>query len=356
MKILTSTNHFKFARYIYLFGKNSLKPRYSANDPYEFLSLQSLATTMGRKTSDPIYTYFVSFFNDIQYADTAVDEAFRGVGKWSTVSQRSDLIVSTCAFQIIFLYVLTKINQTIEICTGATGADWLPPPISPWDEAAALLIGSLEGPLQGGSSDQDDGQLHWNLAHRRAFQFQTMNDMGNALINDELEDLIFAGMGEFDALDCKNLDRTATRIKQILLVPLIQSALSYAIKCENLESDSEESDLVLGEVFAASVLPMISHVDLVSGQVIRENMEVKEDVKPIKDGVQVVADAFGVGAMEWGLECYRLGTTPSANPCRFAENGNSGSGPKLMTSSAFCMQEICTWLSIGSSLLLWLTL
>ena len=328
-----SLDAWHFANNLYQYGRNSLQLRESENDDYKLLSLHSMAVAAERKRADPYYSYFVAYFNQVNYADVAVTEALRGEGKWTTAEQRSEVIVATCAFQIVFLNLLAELKETVKVCRDPE-FNLAEESQHPWDEVAALLIGSLEGANEGGSSDMADGQLNFNLANSRAFQFQTLNEEGYSSVNSDLSDLLFAGKGQLDALDCDNLERTTKRIEKLLIVPLVQTALRYAVVVEQQNSAEVTVEAALGEVFAFSVLPILSTADAASAEVIRENMEIKEGVSPVRDGAQVVADAFGAAVTAWGLECPKLGFTSQADPCR--GQGGHGRERTYQTSSGFC--------------------
>lgn len=343
LRILTSLDAWEFAKYLYYFGRNSLKERDSDNDGYQLMSLHELAVAADRKRADPVYSYYVAYFNQVHYADNAVDEALRGVGKWTTKEQRREVITATCAFQIIFLYLIAELKQTVQQCRDPA-FDVLEENLHPWDEVAALLVGSLEGAGEGGSSDLADGQFVFNLGNSRAFQFQTLTEEGYSQVNSDLDDLLFAGKGELDALDCDNLEITAQRIEKLLVAPIVQSALRYAVVLEKHSKDDGSAEAALGEVFSFSVLPILSAADAASAEVIRENMEVKEGVTPVRDGPQEVADAFGAAVVAWGLECQNLGYTPVADPCRL-QGGHSQE--RAYTRSSAPPQQGLLWLSAG---------
>lgn len=310
-----------FARFVYQFGRNSRKERNNDNDSFQLVSLHELAVAADRKRADPLYSYYVAYFNQVNYADTAVDEALRGVGKWTDKKQRQEVIAATCAFQIIFLYLIAELKQAVQQCRDPA-FDVMEANMHPWDEVAALLIGSMEGSSDGGSSDLADGQLIFNLANSRAFQFQTLTEEGYSLVNSDLGDLLFAGKGELDATDCDNLETTAQRMEKLLIVPIVQSVLRQAAILEKHPKDDKSVEAALGEIYAFSVLPILSTVDPASAEVIRENMEVKEGVSYVRDGAQEVADAFGAAVTAWGLQCPNLGYTPVADPCRL-QGGHS---------------------------------
>lgn len=320
LQILTKVQAYSFAKALYQRGRNSPFPRETENDPYTLRSLQYFATSGERNAAEPFYDDFVSYHNDPNYTDTVVMETLTGTGKWGKQSaeQKERIIVETASYQIIYMFALAEMADAIVDCKNlnayenAGGAH-------AWDEVAAYLIGSLEGTEAGGSANEDDGQLLWNLANKRAFQFQTVNEQGYSEINSKLEDLLFAGRGQLDAFDCDNLAKTIDRMQHLLLLPIVQSTIRFAIILNaDLNTPSTNVALAEGEAFAVAVLPIIAKYDKESAEIIAENMIFREGVKPVVDGPQVVADAFYQALDEFGYSCSLVGTTEQADACKLA--------------------------------------
>lgn len=325
VKILTSLQSYSFARYLYSHGRNSPVPSKSDADPYELRSLEKLAQSSEREAATPFYNEFVGYNDDIYYANTAVINALEGKGKYGSASAeaRTEVVAKTCAYQIMYMYALAEMADAINDCQSKDALDNVGG-VHSWDEVVAFLIGSLEGPTAGGSPDTDDGQLMWNLSNKRAFQFQTENDEGYSTTNSELEDLLFAGEGELNAFACASLKKTVSRIQHLLLIPVIQSTLRYAVENEKLSESNLEKTVAEGETFALSVLPIIKSYDESAAQVIAENMVVQQGVKPVRDGAQVVADAFYEALDEFGISCLFVGASSQVDACR-KEGGFSAS-------------------------------
>eukprot|EP00980_Cylindrotheca_fusiformis_P024516 scaffold11979_cov130-Cylindrotheca_fusiformis.AAC.4 len=334
MRILSTLGNFKYARYWFLYGRNSPVQRDSENDLHSFYSVHDFAIASSRKNADDVYVEFVGYFNDVNYGDTIITQALEGTGKWGTktTQQRAAIIAETSSFLVLYLHLVSQINDAVNHCTNtASGGEY--DLTDPWDEVAALLIGSLEGTQEGGATDGRDGQLVWGLATRRAFQFQTLNSMGYAQTNSDLINALWAGRGEIDALDCVRFSETAQEIQKLTLVPLLQSIIRYAILNEKLEAGSPREELAFGETYALAVLPIIKAVDENLANIIQENMIFWEDVKPVRDGAQTVADAVGSAAVSLGIRCSLLGSTSQANPCRNVASASSQVVPSFLFTS-----------------------
>lgn len=314
---LTTLGSFNYAKLWYMYGRNSPRQRDSEYDPYDYYSLSELAVSTSRRNAEPFYSAFVSYHNDPNYADKLIRHTLNGVGKWDgtkSVAQRSAVITEACSFHVVYLHLIAQINAALNECRNVEGEEDPYQLTHPWDEVAALAIGSMEGMDEGGSSDVHDGQLIWGLSTRQAFQFQTLNSQGYAKANSELEDLLFAGKGELDALECDMLKKTADSIIAITLIPLMQSVVKYAIQNEQIGPDSASADLALGEVFAMAIIPIVEMYDPASAAILEENMIVQPDIQPVRDGAQTVANAMGSTAAAAGLRPQQLGSTPQADP------------------------------------------
>ena len=311
-----------------MYGRNSPLPRKSDSDPYEVRSLRRLATTSEREVAVPFYTEFVEYHDDTNYGDTTVMQALEGSGKWGASSDeaRTEVVSKTCSYQIMYMYALAEMGDALADCASQNPLDNVGGSHS-WDEVVAFLIGSLEGPTEGGSADTDDGQLLWNLANQRAFQFQTENGMGYSKINSDLEDLMYAGRGQLDAFDCKGLKKTTTRIEHLILIPVIQSTLRFAAENAKLGDSSTSKNLAEGETFTLSVLPIVKSYDESAAQVIAENMIIQSGVTPVRDGAQVVADAFYEALDEFGVSCELVGASSQVDAC--AKEGGFSSSIRL---------------------------
>lgn len=335
LRILTSLGSFHFAKFWYLYGRNSPKQRDSDFDPFEFYSLSDFAVSTSRQNAEPYYSAFISYHNDPNYADVLIRNTLDGVGKWDkskSVEQRSAIITEGSAFLVLYLHLVAQINDAVKNCRNEDENGEYES-THPWDEVAAIFVGSLEGQEEGGSTHTEDGQMIWGLASRRGYQFQTSNRKGYADVNSDLEDLLFAGKGEIDALQCDMLEKTAGDVKRKSMVPLLQSVLKYAISGENLPANSNSADVAKGEIFALAVIPIIKLYDSAAADILEENMITHSGIKPVRGGAQQVADAVGSAASAMGVSPRELGSTPEADPS-LLYSGSSSLGSGRFLSSA----------------------
>ena len=174
-----------------------------------------------------------------------------------------------------------------------------------WDKAAAYLIGSIEGTESGGT---DHGLMMYSLANKRCEQFNRCQSDGTAELNGLLIDLLYAGRGETMGSNCDALQKTTREIEELLLVPLIQGTLRYAIANEKLLFFDKSKDLAEGYVFSHSVLPYVAEVDGDAAGVIKRNMDFQFDSEPVRDGARKVFQAFASAIPKMGVDCEVVGT------------------------------------------------
>ena len=317
---LTSMGSAEFASLIYKYGKHVAKARDSENDPFSLLSLHELAVSADRTRAGDIYNDFLAYHQDDQnYADTAIKSALSGTGKWGrgTNQQRAAVVGLTSAHQIVAMEAIVRLHDAFRACQEADSELGFIAELNPLDEAAALIIGSMEGEEPSESAAYDDGQLVWNLANSLAFEFETLTRDDMARVNSELLDLLYAAKGELEALDCSKLEREAISIEKLLTVGISQAIIDAAIDSEGLPATATDLSVVKGEVYALSILPIIAAGDPLAAAHVEKNMIVDMNGKTVPDGPQSVADRLGFFTThDLKLSCELLGGTGQIEPCR----------------------------------------
>lgn len=322
VKILTLLESYQYAKYLFLYGRSSPIPRQTENDPHRLLSLNKMATASRRETAGHFYSAFAEYHKDLTYSAKVVLDTLDGKGKYGTkpAAYKHEVVGKTLQYQIVFMFAIAEMAYAVEQCKkknldGEDGSK------HSWDQVAAYLIGSLEGPTRGGSSDLDDGQLFWNLANVQAYKFQkdVLNE-GYARINAELENMLYAGLGELEASSCDYLEDTAERIQHLMMIPLVQSTLAHAIEMEGKLSTSGDPVVGAAETCALSVLPDVASHDEAAANFIADEMVTKTGIGKVmvSSGPQAVADAFFDALYDFGYTCDLVGATPEVDACKRA--------------------------------------
>mmetsp|Transcript_15084 Transcript_15084/g.22013 ORF Transcript_15084/g.22013 Transcript_15084/m.22013 type:complete len:790 (-) Transcript_15084:522-2891(-) len=353
MKLLLNYGEkaYPMAKYLYLHGKNSYIPADENDADAEKVhrTLHSLAESDFRKKAIPYYEAFVEYFNDNFYSDRIILDSLGRKGRWGdnnadfvgggTFDQRYEVISTILQYQVVHLYLLAEIEDAVEDCIKQDVTD-NDGNLHSWDEVAALVIGSLEGAGQGGSKDFRDGQFIWSLANKMSVDFGSAED-GFALVNSEIEDLLYAGKGMIQSYDCADFTKVVTRLRNIMLIPLIQSVIKYATKMEGLSYESNADAVAKGEAFTLCALPIIYHYDKDGAKVIEMNMLsplTRSRFNPklkgtqmtyVEEGPQAVADAFWKTMRALELPSRFVGSLDGADPSKLGEIAGSASNMKL---------------------------
>lgn len=318
LSILTKFEVYNNADLLYRFGKNSFNLMTE-----EYDSIQSIALRPERHDVNWFHRY-VDYFGENNYANIIIEETLEGGGKWGSksVDQRHAMITKTVKYQVMYMAILVCLDMAEKSCIKKESNK----AAMMWDQAAAYLVGSLEGTSEGGSADLEDGQFIWNLANSLCTQFDTCNFDGYSEVSSELMNLFYAGKGELNSGDCSNLHETAVKIEQTLLVPIIQGILRYAIENVSHSSNSFDGDLASGEALALVVLPVLNHHYPESAEQIEKNMIWQEGRRPSRSGASTIGDAFAPLLEEFDLRCDYVGSFHNVDTC-------FGSGISAATSS-----------------------
>lgn len=291
---------------------------------YDVMSLQEMARSAIVEQWSPYYSDYVSYHGKEFYADSVIMNEFKMNAETDT--QQDALLLSWMQFGVVSEYMMGLLGSADQMCEDSNDDD----PTKYWDAFSALYIGSLEGISIGGSDQTIDGFMLWNVANRRAVSFDTQNDDYYAEINAEMLELLFAGQAQLLRNDCPNFEKTVSRALHLMIVPLIQSVIWYAIKNEGLDASSNDDGLVIGEVAAKSVLPLVEKFDPTAARIIERNMVRSEaNFVPVVDGPQEVANAFYFVLDEIGWGCDYIGHAEGVDACQFdalmvpRENGGS---------------------------------
>jgi len=318
LKILTSLNANFFADMLYNHGANIAKYRKDgSNDPLEYVSIHDIAVSSERSSAQPFFDIYVSYNNEKDYGDKVIQEALAGTSKWVASQQIAGIIGTTAAYQILFLEAVTKLKIAVQGCREADPTIGVNLVLNPIDEAAALLIGSMEGAKLGGSPDLEDGQLIYNMANRHAFQFNTINKSQYANSVSIIEDLLFAARGELDGLVCDNLERTTEAILRYAMVGVTQACIQLAIENDDLGDFSTAAGIAQAEGLALAILPLISQADASLAGNIAENLVRTPGEEVVEDGGVAVAKMLGHGfTAAFLLQCDKnLGSIQLVDPC-----------------------------------------
>jgi len=326
------------AKDVYTRGKHVIVENGSSVGP---LSLHSLATAAGRKNC-PSFQLFNTYFSDENYANSAIMRVFNEpiipneVGK--SPEQKRAMIVDILRFMVTPMAALQKLYEAVDNCK-IVSTTISKISIKRWDEAAALLIGSMEGSRNKGS---EDGYLMYGLAGDLCLIFGVCAKKGNAQVNILMREALYAGSSSLSTQSCANVLESAVAIESHMLVPLIQASLVHAYTNSNLDVNSDNSRITSAYVYSRAVLPYIQDQIEVSA-VIEKNFDFQPGMPPVEDGWQNVFLAFetAVDNMD-NIDCRDVGYLATVATGICADDGVISGGRILRVSSSIVYLLVST--------------
>lgn len=289
---------------------------------YDVLSLQDMARSSNILEWSPYYSDYLSYHGKEYYADSIILDEFKKNAGADT--QQDTTLLSWMQFGVVCEYMMGLLGTADQTCEDGNDDN----PTKYWDAFAAYYIGSLEGVDEGGSDQTIDGFMLWNVANKRAASFNTQNSDYFAKINEEMLELLFSGQSQLLRRDCTNFGKTVSRTLHLMIIPLIQNTIWYAIQNKGLSASSKDDDLIMGEVTAKSVIPIVEKYDPNAAKIIERNMvRSEENFVPVVDGPQAVANAFYSVLDEIGWGCDYIGRAEGIDACLGrTQNGFSKQG------------------------------
>ena len=262
-------------------------------------SLKDLATDQLRAEA-PWFKLFTSYFGDNNYADNHIRDVLEKKKNWkdSSVLQRSVSLVQSLNLFVMVMAGLQHFHGSYKDCLNGRQNNYVMGEAL-WDEGVAYFTGSRE--KSGDFLTDNDGVLLFSLAKEMCSKFGTCGEPDNSPIIKEFLRLFSQGKSEVLDSACDDLKETLDDIQALVLVPLIQGNIHYAIINEKLQSGSKDDTLAAGDAFSNAVLPLVDHHSTKDAQLLEQNMGFSLTRKPVQAGALAVIDALD-SAISQGLE------------------------------------------------------
>lgn len=301
MDILLQMKAYSAAEELYTSGKHVNGPSGRS------LSLAELATTSQRGIV-PVYDAYARYYNSEKYADDIVRSALDPTsGSWTDDQRRT---VATTSSQVLISYFGALFNayeavsdcSTIqELGSTANGNS------EKWDRVAATLIGHLEGSKTHGTVE---GYMFYDLAQEYCVEFGTcMADVTNVTVNDELVTLLYTGRGAVLGKSCRALRKAADEISSLLLVPIIQGALSTSIA---LSKGDDPQVRAQAYVYSRALLPLIQNRG--AADKLNEYLNIPGPSNTKATAAEVYS-ALATAYPDMGVACEKIGNATGYDPC-----------------------------------------
>jgi hypothetical protein len=284
----------------YMNGRNSL-------DVFENpVSLQSLATDANRTDANETFTLFQGYFKSSNYSDSITMQALlgneSGYGIFASASrlQHAEGVSRSLQTMVPYMQIVAKLRSAIQQCkTTQSGQKSI-------DQAAALFVGSIEGPALGGDPD-GGGRMLFALAKEMCTAFGECADNNDASINEFILVSLSDMKRSIDAKDCVSAATIAEDTLALLPVPLVQATLKFAAANVAQPARSQEPSLAAGYIVANAVLPLVVKANGTSAATIFNNMDFNLNSKPVSDGAAAIFEAFRGALDPMMINCNLIG-------------------------------------------------
>lgn len=261
---------------------------------------------------------------DPYYADLLITEIFENNSASHNGESRevkSAIIHNVILTQIMYVYILGEMKDAVNHCHNVVkDKDSMNPArlnslsTKEWDQVAAYIIGSLEGYRTGGSPHFSDGMFLWSLGNKRSVEFDRRNEDDYAKVNYALLNYLLSGKGQIQHMNCHFMDRTSTLIANMLLIPMVQSVVKYAISNQYRDWKSADVEIYEGEYYARFLYPIYLEFNKDSAETLQKNM-MRNMGSLVQDGPQTVADAYLAVAEKTGIQCEYIGKSFEVDSC-----------------------------------------
>jgi Low iron-inducible periplasmic protein len=323
-------------------GRNSRKE----NGGYH--TLLEFAYSPHHEGTEEMFDLSTKYFGNNLTAESTISAALRQdpeTGNFTTYfnftsasrRQRAEIVLRTLQSSITLRASADKLFEAINACHNDEDGVQLV------DEAAALYIGSIEGPNEGGS-EGNSGKMMYALAKEFCDEFNKCSNHIDAKANE----IVLLVLDDFrDAIKSNECASAFSMLKETILgqmeVPLLQALLYHADVNEGLVGSSNIESIAGGAVLADSLLPLINSTNASSAEVIRDAMRFSVSNNSVLADKMIVFHAVRDALGGIGVDCNSVGTfvadslsvCPANETDIVAVNTTTNLGNNLYTSSTY---------------------
>eukprot|EP00536_Pseudo-nitzschia_multiseries_P000699 jgi/Psemu1/1580/gm1.1580_g len=266
-------------------------------------SIGQLATTKHRSIV-PQFESFAQYYSTDTYADDIIRGALDPVQVNWTEEQRRTVVIKGSQVLVMYFAALQNAYEAVSQCStqgiDQSGASEV------WDQAAAILIGSL----QATNSVTDEGYMLYGLAEDYCVEFGTcLNQTTNSYINDEVVSLLYTGRGAALSNSCRALEKTAYELSSLLLIPIIQGALSTSRTLSNGEDLKQRAEAY---IYSRALVPLVRRRDAASDLELYLGNQAPSDKKHTASKVYA---ALATAYPKMDVECEDIGDANGIDTC-----------------------------------------
>eukprot|EP00529_Nitzschia_sp_RCC80_P009220 CAMPEP_0113473526 /NCGR_PEP_ID=MMETSP0014_2-20120614/18092_1 /TAXON_ID=2857 /ORGANISM="Nitzschia sp." /LENGTH=2243 /DNA_ID=CAMNT_0000366301 /DNA_START=471 /DNA_END=7202 /DNA_ORIENTATION=+ /assembly_acc=CAM_ASM_000159 len=268
-------------------------------------SLSEIALTQDR-TIVPEYQSFVHYYENDGFADSFIRSVMDTHLTSFSDDQRRMIVVKACQVLVVYFGALQNAYEAEAECSSSSQLRTIGD-TETWDQVAAQLIGHLEGPNPDGTTE---GYMFYELAQGHCLEFGTCEKDGSAVeMNDQLINLLYTGRGAVIDNNCEAIRKAADDLSSLLLVPIIQGALSSSIGLSKGENEQLRAE---GYVYSRALIPLVNKRRAAGA--LEEYLGATRPKHSRKTAAEV-HDALAKAYPDMGVDCTLIGEAGGKNPC-----------------------------------------
>jgi hypothetical protein len=160
------------------------------------------------------------------------------------------------------------------------------------------------------------GYFYYELAQEHCREFGTCTpDGSNAQVNERLLSLWFSGRGAISSGSCSIARDVISKISKLLLVPVVQGALSSAVHLQ-ASASKKTHDMARADAFVYSraLLPLVASVNPDAAKVIDAQLGFPGPSSSQRTAINVFS-AFADVYVGLGIDCVLIGTINGFDAC-----------------------------------------
>lgn len=311
IEILTKMEAFEAASFVYQYGRHfETSTSILAQDP-------NLAIL-------PDFEAYSTYYGSETYGHELVSDALSTNTELSAI-ERQVLTLRFSQMLILPQAILREMAQADSLCS-VTSEGNLVEITAHWDRAVALFLGSVDRDKASGSSVVF---TPYDLGQENCEEFGTCDAVGTANVNVLATELLYSAGEVISGGNCTDLLRASEEMRSLLLVPVIQSLLSAALKL-SLHTGRTEATIAQAVVTSRTLLPLVQDVDPSAA------LSLEEILPPLPLQTKEFDEDTGTSVLfilahvydELGIDCNMIGLVGKFDPCSTVKystsHGNSG--------------------------------
>ncbi len=261
---MMSMEKYDIAKRIYIEGHFLYD--YDSTGTYNFVSLYNLTQGNTINYVDfPTYQLYSGYYGT-DFINELMMQILDQTGPFTDMPPTQRDLALDIAISNILSYItaLQAFYYSAHMCDDVDGGEVS---LAAFDGAVALLVGSVEGPMEGGSQDKE-GRMFYSITGNSC----VFGDCVASEIKEELLQAFTDGQSFIVARDCAAAVSSVESINALLKVPLLQSLLYFSDETVYGVTDN----VAAGYVATTAVIPIINEIDPSSAATIETAMKLDD--------------------------------------------------------------------------------